>query len=388
MKILILAREGSLHHAQVIVDLFPKSSVIDSIWREEIIIKIRPDILVTFDEHYCELALCVIKAKNLGIPTVLVRDGIIESRMLKHESCDQYKRNLEDVFLSDLVLCLGKNDKAIIDSWGNFGKSIDLGSPRIDAIVEKYGYLNKQTNETIKCKKTKLLVLSAKKPYFNELERNITIESFKSLISELKHFEDVEVMWRISPDLAKDLKVHGNSFSDFSGKSLHSIISNVDMVITTPSTSIIEAMMFGVPVGVIDFHLEKQLYKAVWRFSDSSAIKPIITQMMNPSIEQVQLQNKYLLEQISNIGNSKNILKEVLEKVLQVKESPDVLLKSLDIPQKDSFEFYESKVKEIELIALRSMILLLDNQKNQLIKRLYSIPFYHKYVKLIKWLKR
>jgi hypothetical protein len=375
-KILVLARKGSFQHSEVIKKIFPNETIIDGVWRTQVIDEIRPDLLISFDEHYCELALCILYAKKKNIPTLLIRDGILESRMINFESNQSVKRNIRDYFISDIIVCLGINDKTLIESWNNYGKCVDLGSPRIDKIISKYRQNISQKSQSTFKKRKKLLIISAKSPYFSKDEKIITISSFKDLINILeKDFSWLDIHWRLTKELAAELNIKNNNFEEFSGSSLHQILSQVDLVITTPSTALIEAMLFNLPVGVLDYHKVEVLYKSLWNFSNPKLISTGIKEMVFSTAIDLEIQNKLLNEQLSNIGNSEIILKELIISILYNKSTKfnnEIKFSENNIED----EVIKKKLLEYELIALRGLNRILDEKINVLKKTIYKIPFY------------
>lgn len=371
-KILIFARKGSIHHAEEIASLFPENTIVDHAWKPAVIDQEQPDLVITFDEHYCELALCVIHAKRKGIPMLLIRDGILETRFLDFESNEITKRNIRSTFISDKIACLGENDKKIIESWGNEGKCEAVGSGRIDRIISNYPIKKKPGASP---QKRSLLIVSAKRPYFNEKERDITLKAFSDLKNTLAAYKDVlNVRWRVTSEIARKLSLKGKGFKETTGKELHFLLSQSDLVITTPSTSMLEAMLFGMPVAVIDYHNLEQLYKASWVIRQTGEIKPTLDQMISGDEDKLKSQWGYLNEQLNIEPTSQTRLHTLIKRMMNREESivcPDELV-----------------LLRVENRALLGVNHLLEKQNRILLDRLHRIPFYNLFVRLIKSWKK
>lgn len=364
-KILIFARKGSMHHADEIVNLFPGETIIDSTWRPSIIDQTNPDLVITFDEHYCELTLCVIHAKRKGIPILLIRDGILESRFLDFESNEITKRNIRSVFISDKIACLGENDKRIIESWGNNGKGEAIGSSRIDRIITDFTLKNNLNNPS---PKLNLLIISAKRPYFNEREKQVTLMAFRDLKDTLSAFKDLlNVSWRVTPEIAKQLSLNARGFKESTGKELHVQLSQSDLAITTPSTAMLEAMLSNIPVAVIDYHQVERLYKAAWIITEGNQIHKTLSEMISRDKDKLLLQQELLKDQLNYEPHSHQRLIELINRMIDEKAM-------------------RQKIDEVTMInyenrGLVGVNYLLEKQNHILMKRLHRIPFYNLLVK-------
>ena len=92
----------------------------------------------------------------------------------------------------------------------------------------------------------------------------------------------------------------------------------------------------------------------------------------------MRLQNQHLHSLLSNIGNSSIELKFVINKIANEKITGEI---NIDCVNEELFLNYE-------ILALRSLVVLIDDQRNQLVARLHKIPFYGFLIKHYKNLKR
>ena len=130
----------------------------------------------------------------------------------------------------------------------------------------------------------RILVATAKTPAFTQEQANIVEQS----LSDLKKFSDrrfvaggrqTQLVWRVSKELATAIEVD-NSLDDLTGEGLASQLENVDAVISTASTLMIEAMLFDLPVALLDYHNTPAYLKTAWRIGCCDHIQSTIEKMV------------------------------------------------------------------------------------------------------------
>ena len=160
---------------------------------------------------------------------------IYDREIPKGESCSWTMRPV----LSHKVACLGNSQSRILESWGNRGKCEIVGIPRLDNI--KAEIENKKYEDIFS-----ILVCTANTPgYTNEQIEN-TEASLKDLnkwllgnrvINEKK----IKIIWRLTSNLDQKLNLKGDK-SNYKTENLADALLNVNAVITTPSTVMLEAV--------------------------------------------------------------------------------------------------------------------------------------------------
>ena len=126
--------------------------------------------------------------------------------------------------------------------------------------------------------------MTAKTPAFTPKQYETTVQS----LNDLKNWQAqqktidgrrVEFVWRLTKGLEEEIEVE-NQLTDLSGKELETILGSVDAVITTPSTSMLEAMLMGLPVAVLDYHNCPRYVNAGWYIYSAEQIDIVLQQML------------------------------------------------------------------------------------------------------------
>jgi hypothetical protein len=409
-EIVILARGGSMHHARPLQEYFGARCIVESDWRPSVILQYSPDLVITFDEHGCELGLCIADMSRQGIATLQVMDGILEWRRTWAYPTSSENRPLNQPVLSHKVACLGKADAKIMESWGNVGKCEIVGCPRFDKLVElkRPMRLEPVTNRPLR-----LLIMTAKTPGFTPEQVEITYRSLADLQEYLEKRNDVEVIWRVTQKLHKRLGVK-NTVKDVLSTELHDILGQVDAVITTPSTAMLEAMLCGLPVALLDYHNCPHYVPAAWRITCEEQIGPVLEDLKNAPLQRMLYQEYCLNDALSCKTPALPRMIMLIEEMIRIKKEHVSSGKRelvfphriLDIPEdhiswpSENFDLQklyphhpvfgrtDITIMQAELEAALGTIDQLKNQVNTLSGRLHMIPGYKLAVKLRKFLKK
>jgi hypothetical protein len=289
--IVILAGDFLMPHAHQLIDHFKSRCVVERDWRPSAILAHNPELVITFDEHHAELGLCVAEMVRRNVATLQIMDGILEWRRTWAYPTSQAKRPLNQPVLSHKVACLGKSDARIMESWGNVGKCEVVGVMRFDQLVKNRRPIR---TSSIEGRQLRLLVMTAQSPGFTPEQVEITYKSLEELKYFLANKSDIDVIWRVTQNLHRRLGVE-NTARNLRGTELHEILPQVDAVITTPSTTILESMLFGHPVAVLDFHNTPQFVPAAWHITCPQQFAPVLEDLQNPPLERM-LYQQFCLE--------------------------------------------------------------------------------------------
>jgi hypothetical protein len=88
-------------------------------------------------------------------------------------------------------------------------------------------------------------------------------------------------VWRVTKGLEKEVGV-SSSVSDLTGRELAEVLQQVDAVITTPSTTMIEAMLLGLPVAVLDYCNCPHYVQPAWRITAPEHIGAVLAELVDP----------------------------------------------------------------------------------------------------------
>jgi hypothetical protein len=286
---------------------------LETIAPTELAAHLKPHQLCVFlNEHYPEYRDAIRHAQSLGCPTLLLIDGIIEWR-----SCweNHYQPKVWKPILCHKASCIGRSQARVLSSWGNESKVEIVGLPRLDSLSGRTPH-TRQTNEPFR-----LLVMTAKNPGFTSSQIDTTQRSLLALKEWLDrhgHIEStpLETVWRLTQDMAQRVGVK-NALQDVTGQDLATTLENVDAVITTPSTTMLEGMLQGVPVALLDFHNTPQLTPAAWTISSPEHFESVIPELIDPPTEKLLYQKYLLHEHLECSTPATPRLAELIEKMQQ-----------------------------------------------------------------------
>jgi hypothetical protein len=256
----------------------------DTVCDPRMMLEARPDLALCVNEFRTAVADCLHAARSMHIPTLLLQDGILEWRC-------QYENPLfgsgggppqHQPVLSDKIACLGEQSARLLRSWGNQGKIEVTGMPRLDHLLTRPIVERSRPGRCV-------LVATAKNPGFTPEQREITARSLRDVANELKARPEINVLWRISPAMTRQLNV-SNQLTEFSSSDFASTLEKADALITTPSTSMLEAMLLERPVAMLDYHNVPRFVPTVWTISAREHIGPVLDDLLRCPANKSQYQ--------------------------------------------------------------------------------------------------
>jgi len=242
---------------------------------------VRPDVAIVANEVFPEYRDCIPFFRKRNIPTLYTIDGILEWRhswdFPPSDACGQTFRPV----LADKIACIGRNQARILESWGNVGKCEVVGVPRFDRLLRTCRPEGHYDADPFR-----ILVMTAKNPGFDQAQLDRTQKSLTQLrkwfqSNPLVNGKPVQPIWRLTVGMDKKIGVQGSA-SDTTGKQLADLLREVDAVITTPSTAMLEAMRLGLPVALLDYHNCPHFVPAAWTISAASHFGQVIPELVNP----------------------------------------------------------------------------------------------------------
>jgi len=184
------------------------------------------------------------RARALDAATVLVMDGIVESRNTLRNPF------VEAGFLRpapvDVVCCAGRADRERLVAWGN--RVVATGLPRLDS------------SRSRGLRTGGVLIATAKRAYFDAGERSRLVAALVGL-KDAAAKAKVPLIWRLTSGLDAELEI------DNDPRPLGECLAEASAVITTPSTLLLEAMLADVPTGIL-FPFDAELWQEspwIWR---------------------------------------------------------------------------------------------------------------------------
>jgi SAM-dependent methyltransferase len=242
-------------------------------------------LVVTFDCYREPLVTLLRRAMESHIPTLLLADGILEYRNT-WEHPQLVPGSLYQPVLAHKLACIGRSQARTVESWDNPGRCEIIGSPRFDA------YASRQRRQRAPGDAFRVLVMTAITPYFTDEQHTRVRQSLLDLKATLAS-SDIEVCWRVTKGLDAEIGVE-SLINDLTGLELADTLQNVDAVITTPSTSMLEAMLLGLPVALLDYNNRPHYVQSAWRITAAAHIADTLAELAHPPAARMLFQNATL----------------------------------------------------------------------------------------------
>jgi hypothetical protein len=221
------------------------------------------------------------------------------------------------------------------------------------------------------------------------------------LRDELAQRRDIQVIWRITKGLHKRLKVT-NTLRETTGKELFDVLGKVDAVITTPSTVMLEGMLFGHPVALLDYHNCPHYIPAAWRITCRDQISSVLEDLRNVPLDRMVYQDYCLRDALACQTPALPRALKLIEEMIRIRRECDTKnARKLTFPhrildQPEEFVTWPSgafNLKELypyhsmfgrsDMIAMQAKLEAalgtvdqLKDQVNVLTNRLHRIPGY------------
>lgn len=246
----------------------------------------------------------ILKAKKNNIKTILVADGITDwANSFSNPMNNKYKLNQFHPILHDIFLCVGKDESEYFNFLGY--KTMQYLPDRMAPTIPRLGRGNNQT----------FLITTANTAYYNEDEKRFLVDLLKQIINQLKKL-NIKYVFRIfDSKLIEELNIEASS--NKKDGSYEECLSNVDYVITTPSSISFTTMYHGKPLAHLIYRDSPIFIQSGWNLSGSINIEESLKKMMTYDVDRMNFQefqvSKYIIE-------NEKIEKEVLEKLKNLKD--------------------------------------------------------------------
>ena len=181
-------------------------------------------------------------ARNLGRPTALLVDGVVEfaNVFMNPWMGPEHLRPAPQ----DVVMAMGALQGSLLRAMGH--DPVVTGLPRLDLYAERLRGL-RRGNETADIRSGWLVVATANTPALSDAARSRLVRALTQ-IRDAATRRGVTVRWRIDRAIAGILGVEAD------GSPLVECMAGACAVLTTASTLAVEGMIAGVPTGVFHPH--------------------------------------------------------------------------------------------------------------------------------------
>lgn len=270
------------------------------------------DLAVFYSEHFERFRNAIRKLQERDVATLYMIDGILEWRNAWENRDDEpaCPFTMRPV-LCDKVACIGRSQAQVLASWGNESKIEVVGVPRFDTLQNLQP---KKGNA-----KKRVLVMSAKCPAFDQQQRAQIVASLRDLKAELDS-RDVEVVWRLTAGLTEEIgaATDQTNTTDFTGRQLAEVLQQVDAVVTTPSTAMLEAMLLDLPVAILDYTNSPSYVHSAWRISADAQMAQALSELLEPTETKLVLQRYLLDEALFVVGSASERMQKLINDMLEV----------------------------------------------------------------------
>lgn len=256
---------------------------------------LRPgDVAVFVSEHFEEARETIQRLRQRKVATLYAIDGILEWRNAwdntpSEKSCPWTMRPC----LSDKVAVIGPSQARVLASWGNSGKLELTGVPRFDRLWSSRPSAEQVEKRLSEKRPLRVLIATAKCPGFTPEQVAVTTQSLRDLRdyfeslqakgASLSVDQQIEPIWRLTAGLDRELGVK-TQIADLTGADFATQLASADVVICSASTAMLEAMILGKPVALLDYHRVPQLVPTAWQINAPEQI-PSVLQSLRLSTE-------------------------------------------------------------------------------------------------------
>jgi hypothetical protein len=95
------------------------------------------------------------------------------------------------------------------------------------------------------------------------------------------------------------------------------ILEQVDAVISTPSTAILEAMLLGRPVAALDYHNVPRYLPTAWTISARDQIGAVVSELLAPAGAKMAFQRDCLADTLECEGTAAERIRELMSRMTE-----------------------------------------------------------------------
>jgi len=247
--------------------------------------------LLVSAETYGEPSVSVLRrGVERNIPVLILADGILEYRNT-WQNPTQVSGNLFQPVLGHKLACLGASQRRHVESWNNAGACEVVGFPAFDDLLALH-HQRRDDGEF------RLLIATAKRPYFDAAQREVVIAQLADLRRALAEWQrrvdrPTRVLWRLTSDLAAAIGLEDVDDEAGAGP-LRELLPQCSAVIATPSTLILEAMLLDLPVAVLDYFNVPAYVPAAWHITAPQQMAATLDDLLQPPDARMRFQRVML----------------------------------------------------------------------------------------------
>ncbi|APR66439.1 hypothetical protein CN03_05495 [Thalassolituus oleivorans] len=288
LKYLVLDPEASFRD----VVFLENDDLVDVIYNGQIFYKKKIDFFEQFD-----MVLCVhggnpinlyVLSKCYGVcTTVLVADGVYEwDNAYRNPKTRKSGVDLYDPILVNYFLHVGNR----VD----YLKFVNPNSIFLSYVPKRMRSVLCEGGRWVQPKEkrcNKLLVTSAKSPFFDVLERSELVELYRDVIKEARTVFDVVDLRIFDDEFFIDITKDFGAFENVKEGAFGSILEDYVAVVTTTSSISLEVMRKNIPLAHIDVRDSPLFVQAGWRITGSVNIAAVLSSMLLSDVHRMAFQS-------------------------------------------------------------------------------------------------
>ncbi len=272
-------------------------------------------LIVTAQQYEEPEALLLRQAMQDDIPVLIIADGVLEFRNTWMNP-DIVPGSLFQPVAGHKIAVLGNAQARVLESWGNIGKCEVVGSPRFDSLLAPTQTMCEERESF------RILVTTARRPGFTDDQLKAVRQSLVDLKQWLDEhpalgYHPVKIIWRLTAGLEDDLGIDAPPH-DTCGTSLAELLPNVDALITTPSTTMIEGMLAGKPVAVLDYTNSPVYTPPAWSITARDHIDGVVPELLQPPEAKLQFQRMTLDDALACTSPATPRMHQLIREMLRI----------------------------------------------------------------------
>lgn len=321
--------------------------------------------------------------QNGQVPILILSDGILEYRNT-WEHPNLVDGSIFQPLFGHKLACIGRGQARIVESWGNAGRCEVVGLPRFD------DFDSRAVPPVSESGPFRVLIATANTPAFTDLQRATVRRSLEAIrqwvhSNSIVKGRELKVTWRLSDGFETELGV-GSDVSAEDRPPIAEVIAGVDAVITTPSTLILESVLWGRPTAILDFQASPQYVPAAWTISSPNHLDTVMPELAQPPKHKMGFQEFVLHDQLECRTPAKPRMLELVRQMIAAGEKARATRSPIELPARvlvDPQQGFNSVPENFDPATL-----FLDNSRIQdpetgrlqvelaaAIKRLEQLPF-------------
>lgn len=342
--------------------------------------------LIVTHYHYQTPEVSVLRRlrQENRVPILILSDGILEFR----NTWDHPGLPAGSIFqpiMGHKLATIGQSQARVVESWGNpVGSCEVIGLPKCDPLIGRTRRIRPHDEPA------QVLVCTARTPGFTSAQKYQVERSLRDLKEWFDRTDRCVPIWRLTDRLDRRIGVK-QTRNNTSGIEMHDLLRQIDAVVTTPSTVMLEAAMHDLPVAKLDYNNCPSYVPAAWNITAPKHISAIMESLLCAPAAYMTYQLNVLHDALECSTPATPRLLWLMERMLQIgstcrtqnqpvqlpprivrpfsptKSTHDGKLPMSELyPDNDVFRHFDERAVQVELNHFHEMVPQLEDQVSDL----------------------